>query len=110
TNCPQLDNNQIHVKSRHAKNHPGRKTDVSDAQWLAELGAHGLVRGSFIPPWPIRDLRDYTRQRTLLVGSRSKEIQQLEKLIESTGRSEERRVGKEGSRGGSEHEGKKSRV
>src|SRR5690606_22971500 len=79
------DLNVMLVNARHAKNLPGRKTDVSDAQWLAELGAHGLVRGSFIPPWPIRDLRDYTRQRTLLVGSRSKEIQQLEKLIESTG-------------------------
>lgn len=81
----EQDLNLMLVNARHAKNLPGRKTDVSDAQWLAELGAHGLVRGSFIPPWPIRDLRDYTRQRTLLVGSRSKEIQQLEKLIESTG-------------------------
>ena len=73
------------VNARHAKNLPGRKTDVSDAQWLAELGAHGLVRGSFVPPWPIRRLRDLTRQRTLLTAQRSREIQQLEKLIESTG-------------------------
>lgn len=77
--------NLMLVNARHAKNLPGRKTDVSDAQWLAELGAHGLVRGSFIPPWPIRQLRDLTRQRTLLTGQRSREIQQLEKLIESTG-------------------------
>lgn len=77
--------NVMLVNARHAKNLPGRKTDISDAQWLAELGAHGLVRGSFVPPWPIRQLRDLTRQRTLLTGQRSREIQQLEKLIESTG-------------------------
>lgn len=77
--------NVMLVNARHAKNLPGRKTDVSDAQWLAELGAHGLVRRSFVPPWEIRRLRDLTRQRTLLTGQRSREIQQLEKLIESTG-------------------------
>jgi len=77
--------NVMLVNARHAKNLPGRKTDISDAQWLAELGAHGLVRASFVPPWPIRQLRDLTRQRTLLAGQRSREIQQLEKLIESTG-------------------------
>lgn len=77
--------NVMLVNARHAKNLPGRKTDISDAQWLAELGAHGLVRGSFVPPWPIHQLRDLTRQRTLLTGQRSREIQQLEKLIESTG-------------------------
>lgn len=79
------DLNVMLVNARHAKNLPGRKTDVSDAQWLAELGAHGLVRGSFVPPWPIRDLRDLARQRTLLTAQRSREAQQLEKLIESTG-------------------------
>ncbi|MBK8459384.1 MAG: transposase [Micropruina sp.] len=73
------------VNARHAKNLPGRKTDISDAQWLTELAAHGLVRGSFIPPWPIRKLRDLTRQRTLLTAQRTREIQRLEKLIESTG-------------------------
>jgi hypothetical protein len=52
------------VKVRHVKNLPGRKTDVSDAQWLAELGAHGLVRGSFVPPAQIPQLRDLTRTRT----------------------------------------------
>jgi transposase len=46
--------NLMLVNPRHARNLPGRKTDVSDAQWLAELGAHGLVRGSFVPPQPIR--------------------------------------------------------
>lgn len=77
--------NVMLVNARHAKNLPGRKTDVSDAQWLAELGAHGLVRGSFVPPWPIRRLRDMTRQRTLLTRQHSREILQIEKLVESTG-------------------------
>ena len=45
------------VNARHVKNLPGRKTDVADATWLAQLGAHGLVRGSFVPPEPIRQLR-----------------------------------------------------
>lgn len=49
------------VNARHVKNVPGRKTDVSDATWLAQLGAHGLVRGSFVPPQPVRQIRDLTR-------------------------------------------------
>ena len=49
------------VNARQVKNVPGRKTDVSDATWLAQLGAHGLVRGSFVPPQPVRELRDLTR-------------------------------------------------
>jgi transposase len=57
------------VNPVHPKNMPGHKTDVSDAQWLAELGAHGLVRGSFIPPLPIRQLRDLTRTRVNLTGT-----------------------------------------
>jgi transposase len=52
------------VNARHVRNVPGRKTDVSDAAWLAELGAHGLVRASFVPPEPVRRLRDLTRART----------------------------------------------
>jgi len=62
------------------KNLPGRKTDVSDAAWLAQLGAHGLVRGSFVPPEPIRQLRDLIRTRTTMVRARAKEFQRLEKL------------------------------
>ena len=54
------------VNSHHFKQVPGRKTDVKDAEWLAELLSYGLVRGSFIPPLPQRDLRDLTRQRTTL--------------------------------------------
>jgi transposase len=73
------------VNARHVKNLPGRKSDVSDAAWLAQLGAHGLVRGSFVPPEPIRRLRDLTRTRTAIVRERGREIQRLEKLLEDAG-------------------------
>ncbi len=73
------------VNARHAKNMPGRKTDVSDAAWLAQLGAHGLVRGSFVPPEPIRQLRDLTRTRSAIVRERAREAQRLEKLLEDAG-------------------------
>jgi transposase len=73
------------VNARHVKNLPGRKTDVSDATWLAQLGAHGLVRGSFVPPEPIRQLRDLTRARTAITRERAREIQRLEKLLEDAG-------------------------
>jgi len=73
------------VNARHVKNMPGRKTDVSDAAWLAQLGAHGLVRASFVPPAPIRELRDLTRTRVLLTRERGREIQRLEKLLEDAG-------------------------
>ena len=73
------------VNARHAKNMPGRKSDVSDSMWLAQLGAHGLVRGSFVPPQPIRELRDLTRTRTAIVRERAREYQRLEKLLEDAG-------------------------
>lgn len=73
------------VNARHVKNLPGRKTDVSDAAWLAQLGAHGLVRGSFVPPEPVRQLRDLTRARTTITRDRAREIQRLEKLLEDAG-------------------------
>lgn len=73
------------VNPRHVKNLPGRKTDVSDAAWLADLGAHGLVRGSLVPPEPIRQLRDLTRTRTAIARERSREIQRLQKLLEDAG-------------------------
>lgn len=71
------------VNARHVKNLPGRKTDVADATWLAQLGAHGLVRGSFVPPEPIRALRDLTRDRTAITRERSREVQRLEKRLEA---------------------------
>jgi len=73
------------VNAGHVKNLPGRKTDVSDASWLAQLGAHGLVRGSFVPPQPIRQLRNLTRTRSSVTYERSREIQRLEKLLEDSG-------------------------
>lgn len=73
------------VNARHVKTLPGRKTDVADATWLAQLGAHGLVRGSFVPPEPIRQLRDLTRARTVITRERGREVQRLEKLLEDAG-------------------------
>lgn len=73
------------VNAKAARNIPGRKTDVSDASWLAQLGAHGLLRASFVPPPPIRELRDLTRARSAVVHERIRCIQRLEKFLESTG-------------------------
>jgi transposase len=73
------------VNARDARNVPGRKSDVSDAAWLADLGAHGLGRASFVPPPPIRELRDLTRTRTVITRERSREAQRLEKLLEDAG-------------------------
>lgn len=73
------------VNARDVRNVPGRKSDVSDAAWLADLGAHGLVRASFVPPEPIRILRDLTRARTVITQERTREIHRLEKLLEDAG-------------------------
>ena len=81
----ESDLNLMLVNARYARNLPGRKTDVADAQWLAELGAHGLVRPSFVPPEPIRELRELTRTRTVFTRERSREVQRLEKLLEDSG-------------------------
>jgi hypothetical protein len=64
--------------------HPGAQ-DVSDASWLAQLGAHGLLRASFVPPEPIRELRDLTRARAITVQDRTREIHRLEKFLEGSG-------------------------
>lgn len=70
------------VNAKHVKNVPGRKTDVKDAEWLADLLRHGLLRGSFIPPQAQRDLRDLTRQRTNLVQDRATVVNRLHKVLE----------------------------
>ena len=70
------------VNAKHIKNVPGRKTDVKDAEWIAELLRHGLLRGSFIPPQFQRDLRDLTRQRTNLVQDRATVVNRLQKVLE----------------------------
>ena len=73
------------VNARMARNIPGKKTDVSDAAWLAQLAAHGLLRPSFVPPEPIRELRDLTRARAIVVRDRTRSIHRLEKFLESSG-------------------------
>jgi transposase len=73
------------VNPRHVKNLPGRKTDVKDAEWLAQLLECGLLRGSFIPPRDIARLGDLTRYRTKLTQERVREVQRLQKLLESAG-------------------------
>jgi transposase len=70
------------VNAKHIKNVPGRKTDVKDAEWIADLLRHGLLRGSFIPPQTQRDLRDLTRQRTNLVQDRATVVNRLQKVCE----------------------------
>jgi transposase len=73
------------LNAAHMRNVPGRKTDVSDAAWIAQLVEHGLVRPSFVPPPPIRRLRDLTRYRSALIGERTREKQRLEKILEDAG-------------------------
>jgi transposase len=70
------------VNAQHIKNVPGRKTDVKDAEWLADLLRHGLLHSSFIPPRSQRDLRDLTRQRTNLVQDRATVVNRLQKALE----------------------------
>ncbi|HEV2124689.1 MAG TPA: IS110 family transposase [Chloroflexota bacterium] len=70
------------VNPQHMKAVPGRKTDVKDCEWLADLLRHGLVRGSFVPDRPQRELRELTRYRTALVRERSAEVNRLQKVLE----------------------------
>jgi transposase len=73
------------VNARHVRILPGRKTDVGDAEWLAELLEHGLLRGSFVPPAVIRELRDLTRYRKRLIQTHSSEAQRIAKTLEDAG-------------------------
>ncbi len=73
------------VNARHVKNVPGRKTDVGDAQWLATLARAGLLRGSFIPPAKLRELRLISRQRQKLVGQLASEKNRLHKVLTDGG-------------------------
>lgn len=75
----------IVANAAHVKNVPGRKTDEADARWLAELGAHGLLRPSVIPPKPIRELRATTRYRTKLVATQTAIRNRTIKLLEMAG-------------------------
>jgi transposase len=71
------------ANAQQVKKVPGRKTDVKDAEWIADLLCHGLLRSSFVPPKPIRELRDLTRYRRKLVESQAAERNRLLKLLES---------------------------
>ena len=66
----------------HIRNVPGRKSDVNDATWIADLLAHGLIRGSFVPPTPVQELRDLTRTRKQLVREVAQHTQRLQKTLE----------------------------
>jgi transposase len=73
------------VNARHVKQVPGRKTDVKDAEWLCQLAEAGLLQASFVPPKPIRDLRQLTRYRKAQIQERQREANRLHKTLEDTG-------------------------
>src|SRR5262245_20186867 len=70
------------VNAQHIKQVPGRKTDIKDCEWIAQLLQHGLLRASFVPPAPIRALRDLTRQRTQLVQELATVANRIQKVLE----------------------------
>lgn len=72
----------ILVNAQHLRKVPGRKTDIKDAEWIAELLQHGLLKASFVPPAPIRELRDLTRQRTQLTGEKASAANRIQKVLE----------------------------
>ncbi len=71
------------ANAMHIRNIPGRKTDVNDATWIADLLAHGLIRGSFVPPAPVQELRDLTRTRKQLVREIAQHILRIQKTLET---------------------------
>jgi transposase len=73
------------LNAAHLRTVPGRKTDVADSVWICQLVEHGLVRPSFVPPKPIRELRDLTRYRKALIQERTREAQRLQKVLEDAG-------------------------
>jgi transposase len=70
------------ANAKHIRNVPGRKTDVKDAEWIAELLAHGLIRGSFVPDRPFQELRDLTRARKQFVRERGRNVQRIQKVLQ----------------------------
>jgi len=73
---------QMLVNPQHMKAVPGRKTDTKDCEWIADLLQHGLLKGSFVPPTPIQDLRDLTRYRAQLRQSQGRAANRIQKLME----------------------------
>jgi transposase len=82
-NLLEADHPIMLVNAQHIKAVPGRKTDVKDSEWLADLRRHGLLKASFIAPAPIRELRELTRDRKTLVQERAQEVHRLHKGLES---------------------------
>ncbi len=78
----EADFSLVLANAAHIKNVPGRKTDVNDATWIADLLAHGLIRSSFVPPAPIQELRDLTRTRKQLVREISQHSSRIQKILE----------------------------
>ena len=72
------------VNAQHIKAVPGRKTASKDAEWIADLLQHGLLRPSFIPPAPQRHVRDLTRYRSTLLAERARLVNRLHKVLEDT--------------------------
>jgi len=71
------------VNAQHVKMVPGRKTDIKDCQWIAQLLEHGLLRSSFVPPAPLRELRELTRYRRQLIEEHTREVNRVHKLLET---------------------------
>src|SRR2546428_13670298 len=71
------------VNAAHVSKVPGRKTDVKDCEWIAELLEHGLLRGSFVPPAPLRELRQLTRPRRQLIETHSRQANRVQKVLET---------------------------
>lgn len=82
-NLLEQDRTILLVNPQHIKAVPGRKTDVKDSEWLADLLRHGLLKASFVPPQPIRELRELTRYRKSLVQAHTQEVNRLQKVLES---------------------------
>src|SRR5215471_4622689 len=72
------------VNAKHIKAVPGRKTDIKDAEWIADLLQHGLLRASFVPARPQRELRDVTRYRSSLAADRARLVNRIQKTLEDT--------------------------
>jgi transposase len=70
--------------AQHIKAVPGRKTDIKDAEWIADLLQHGLLQASFVPPRPQRELRDLTRYRSSLAADRARLVNRIQKTLEDT--------------------------
>jgi transposase len=73
------------VNAAHLKHVPGRKSDMQDCVWLAQVLEHGLIRGSFVPPAPVRDLRDLTRYRKTVIQDRARVANRLQKVLQDAG-------------------------